>query len=113
MATKKTTKTTITKTQVLSQSSKDAKTKTSAPSSLNVKRISTIFVAITVVIAALSYNFINELITDFGLLLGTVQPFNTQGCEVVGGLEACEDVHIHHDSGLAFTTCGHAESRKN
>ncbi|KAF9178890.1 hypothetical protein BGZ51_007384 [Haplosporangium sp. Z 767] len=27
-------------------------------------------------------------------------------------LQACEDVHVHRPSSLAFTVCGHAESRK-
>ncbi|KAI1287155.1 Serum paraoxonase/arylesterase 2 [Mortierella claussenii] len=64
------------------------------------------------VAAALSYDFVKDFVVDTGLLLGTVQSFNTAGCEAVKGLQACEDIHIHHASGRAFATCGHAESRK-
>ncbi|KAF8925041.1 Arylesterase-domain-containing protein [Dissophora ornata] len=70
-------------------------------------------VAVIALTAALSYNFVKHAVTDLGLFLGPVQSFNTAGCEVVQGLEACEDVHIHHASGLAFTTCGNAEARKS
>ncbi|KAG0286462.1 hypothetical protein BGZ98_005092 [Dissophora globulifera] len=61
------------------------------------------------------------------MLLGTVTPVNTTGCAPIrfagsvwgtltgeGGqpLQACEDVHLHRRSGLVFTACGVAESRK-
>ncbi|KAG0005436.1 Serum paraoxonase/arylesterase 2 [Modicella reniformis] len=95
-----------------SKSSGGRKASTSSSSSWK-KGIFTSAAVIIVLVAALSYNFFKNAIIDLGLLLGKVQPFNTAGCEVVKGLEACEDVHIHHASGLAFTTCGHAESRKN
>ncbi|KAF9343293.1 Serum paraoxonase/arylesterase 2 [Mortierella sp. AD094] len=100
-----------TKASAKKQSSKDLKA-TSGSSALVTKR-TIITVTILVLIAALSYNFIHDVIIDAGILLGDVQPLNTQGCEPVKGLETCEDIHIHHDSGLAFTTCGHAESRKS
>ncbi|KAG0299519.1 Serum paraoxonase/lactonase 3 [Dissophora globulifera] len=61
---------------------------------------------------ALSYDFVKNMVIDAGLLLGPVVPINTEGCEVVRGLEACEDIHIHRPSGLAFMTCGNAEMRK-
>ncbi|KAF9094478.1 Serum paraoxonase/arylesterase 1 [Mortierella sp. AD031] len=70
-------------------------------------------VAIVAITVALTRNFFRDAATDLGLFLGEVQPFNTAGCEVVPGLEACEDIHLHRDSGLAFMTCGHAESRKS
>lgn len=106
-ASKKVTTTTTT-TRTTSRSSRDKKA-TSKSSKGSILKGSAIILA---VVAALSYNFFKNVITDMGLLLGTVLPFNTEGCEPVKGLESCEDVHIHHASGLAFTTCGHAESRK-
>ncbi|KAG0349153.1 hypothetical protein BC939DRAFT_475641 [Gamsiella multidivaricata] len=104
----KTTTTTITRTASSSSGTKTA----SSLSSTWKRNTFRINAAIAVIVAALSYNFVKDVIIDSGLLLGTVQPFNTAGCEIVQGLEACEDVHIHYASGLAFTTCGHAESRK-
>ncbi|KAF9199500.1 Serum paraoxonase/arylesterase 2 [Haplosporangium sp. Z 27] len=78
------------------------------------KKTGKIIITVMILLTALSYNFIRDLIIDAGILLGTVQPLNTQGCEAVKGLEACEDVHIHHGSGLAFTACSFAaEARKN
>ncbi|KAF9991873.1 Serum paraoxonase/arylesterase 2 [Entomortierella chlamydospora] len=97
-----------TKASAKKQSSKASKAASTSPG-LATK----IIVAILVLTAALSYNFLRNAIIDLGLLLGDVQPLNTEGCEVVKGLETCEDIHIHHESGLAFTTCGHAESRKS
>ncbi|OAQ32197.1 calcium-dependent phosphotriesterase [Linnemannia elongata AG-77] len=77
----------------------------------NYIRVGVAIVAITV---ALTQNFFRTASTDLGLFLGDIQPFNTAGCEVVpGGLEACEDIHLHRESGLAFMTCGHAEARKD
>ncbi|KAG0265442.1 Serum paraoxonase/arylesterase 2 [Mortierella polycephala] len=93
-----------------SKSSSDEKAASSA--TLTTKGFFRYTVVILALTAALGFNLITEIITDTGILLGPIQPFNTAGCEVVKGLEACEDVHIHHSSGLAFTACGHAESRK-
>ncbi|KAF9144726.1 Serum paraoxonase/arylesterase 2 [Linnemannia schmuckeri] len=71
-------------------------------------------VAIVAITVALTQNFFRTAATDLGLFLGDIQPFNTAACEVVpGGLEACEDIHLHHESGLAFMTCGNAEARKD
>ncbi|KAG0214225.1 Arylesterase-domain-containing protein [Mortierella sp. GBAus27b] len=69
-------------------------------------------IVVLVVLAALSYNFFKNAVIDLGLLLGTVVPLNTEGCETVKGLEACEDIHVHQASGIAFTSCGNAEARK-
>ncbi|KAG0292178.1 Serum paraoxonase/arylesterase 2 [Linnemannia gamsii] len=71
-------------------------------------------VAILAITVALTQNFFRSAATDLGLFLGDIQPFNTAGCEVVpGGLEACEDIHLHRESGLAFMACGNAEARKD
>ncbi|KAF9906393.1 Serum paraoxonase/arylesterase 2 [Linnemannia zychae] len=79
--------------------------------SKNVIRAGVAIVAITV---ALTQNYFRTAATDLGLFLGDIQPFNTAGCEIVpGGLEACEDIHLHRASGLAFMTCGNAETRKD
>ncbi|KAF9214526.1 hypothetical protein BGZ59_003488 [Podila verticillata] len=69
--------------------------------------------AVLALTAALSYSFVKDYVIDLGLLLPPIQPLNTFGCVAVPGLEACEDVHIHHKSGLAFTACGNSELRKS
>ncbi|KAF9435206.1 Serum paraoxonase/arylesterase 2 [Entomortierella beljakovae] len=89
----------------------NAKVASGSPT-LGTKNFLKIGLTATVLLGALSYDFINNAVIDLGLNLGTIQPFNIQGCELVKGLETCEDIHIHHNSGLAFTTCGHALPRK-
>ncbi|KAG0048034.1 hypothetical protein BGZ83_006959 [Gryganskiella cystojenkinii] len=93
-------------------SKKSSVPQTKAPTS-SIKNKATAAVGILLALgAALSYTFVRDIVIDTGLFLGTIQPFNTAGCKVIPGLEACEDVHIHHGSGLAFTTCGNSEARK-
>ncbi|KAF9126603.1 Serum paraoxonase/arylesterase 2 [Mortierella sp. 14UC] len=87
---------------------------TSSSSILTRKNIIRAGVAIVAITVALTQNYFRTTATDLGLFLGDIQPYNTAGCEVVpGGLEACEDIHLHRASGLAFTTCGNAEARKD
>ncbi|KAF9584267.1 hypothetical protein BGW38_007023 [Lunasporangiospora selenospora] len=69
--------------------------------------------ALLVILMASSFTFIRDAIIDMGILLGTPPAINTEGCKPVGQLEACEDIYIHHASGLAFTACGRAETRKS
>ncbi|KAF9345940.1 Serum paraoxonase/arylesterase 2 [Mortierella sp. AD094] len=99
-------------------------------------RVNGLFQFLLGIIACLllaSYSFVHDYVVDAGLFLGTVKGLNTQGCVPItlgqqqrqlnsdyqgsqGSqgriLQACEDVHIHRPSGLAFAACGHAESRK-
>ncbi|KAG0319400.1 hypothetical protein BG000_003911, partial [Podila horticola] len=107
---KVTTKTTTTTTRTASSG---ASGKAASSSSVTRKSIIQGTVAILALTAALSYSFIKDAVTDLGLLLPPIQPLNTAGCVAVPGLQACEDVHIHHKSGLAFTACGDAEMRKS
>ncbi|KAG9062768.1 Serum paraoxonase/arylesterase 2 [Linnemannia hyalina] len=96
----------------LKKASTAGSTKPTAPKTTKKDYIR-VGVAIVAITVALTQNFIRNAVTDLGLFLGDIQPFNTAGCEVVpGGLEACEDIHLHRESGLAFMTCGHAEMRK-
>lgn len=109
MATEDPTK--LKKASTASSTTKSTKPTASKSSKKDYIRVGVAIVAITV---ALTQNFFRTAATDLGLFLGDIQPFNTAGCEVVpGGLEACEDIHLHRESGLAFMTCGHAESRKD
>ncbi|KAF9953074.1 Serum paraoxonase/lactonase 3 [Mortierella alpina] len=105
-----TTRTTSTSSTSSSKSSGGAKHATSSSVTKDLIRGGVAILALT---AALSYNFVKNAVNDAGFLLGELQPINTAGCEPVKGLQACEDIHIHHASGLAFTTCGNAESRKS
>ncbi|KAG0195972.1 Serum paraoxonase/arylesterase 1 [Mortierella sp. GBA30] len=86
---------------------------TSSQSSGAIKSLVRGSAAILALTAALGYTFVRDFVIDSGILLGDIQPINVEGCEPVKGLQACEDIHIHHASGLAFTTCGHVESRKD
>ncbi|KAG0267241.1 hypothetical protein BG011_007650 [Mortierella polycephala] len=81
------------------------------------------FLAFFVVLMATSFTFVHDWVTDTGVLLRTIPPLNTDGCVPIKArglygnhdlatLQACEDVHIHRPSSLAFAVCGHAESRK-
>ncbi|KAK3816605.1 MAG: Arylesterase-domain-containing protein [Benniella sp.] len=108
-AAKKVTTTTTTTTTTHKSSRGGKKTTSSSSWKRTLYRYSAFLFGVTI---AVSYGFVKSIVTDLGLLLGTVVPFNTEGCEPLVGLETCEDIHIHHPWGLAFTTCGHAESRK-
>ncbi|KAK3836201.1 MAG: hypothetical protein J3R72DRAFT_450727 [Linnemannia gamsii] len=89
-------------------------TKPSSPSTFSKRNIIRAGVAIVAITVALTQNYFRTAATDLGLFLGELHPYNTAGCEVVpGGLEACEDIHLHRASGLAFMTCGNAETRKD
>ncbi|KAJ1915495.1 hypothetical protein IWQ60_008420 [Tieghemiomyces parasiticus] len=48
-----------------------------------------------------------------GNLFGNVTPVNTKTCRLVTAprLEGCEDIAIHHDSGLAFMACSPISTR--
>ncbi|KAF9555451.1 Serum paraoxonase/arylesterase 2 [Mortierella alpina] len=116
MATKKVvSKTTITRTTSTSgtSSSKSSGGTKQVASSSITKDLIRGGVAVLALTAALSYSFVKTAVVDMGVFLGDLQPLNTAGCEPVKGLQACEDIHIHHPSGLAFATCGNAESRKS
>ncbi|KAF9944281.1 hypothetical protein BGZ70_004837 [Mortierella alpina] len=116
MAAKKTvSKTTITRKTSTSgtSSSKSSGDAKKAASSSITKDLILGSVAVLALTAALSYNFVKSTVVDMGFFLGDLHPLNTAGCEPVKGLQACEDIHIHHASGLAFATCGNAESRKS
>ncbi|KAF9336346.1 hypothetical protein BG006_008966 [Podila minutissima] len=110
MSKKTTSKTTTTTTRTVSSG-----TSSKTASSLRFSRNSIIkgTLAVLALTTALSYSFVKDAVTDLGLLLAPIQPLNTAGCVAVPGLEACEDVHIHHESGLAFTACGNSELRKS
>jgi len=108
-AAKKVTTTTTTTTTTHKSSRGGKKTASSSSWKRTLYRYSAFLVGVAI---AVSYGFVKSIVTDLGLFLGTVVPFNTEGCEPLVGLETCEDIHIHHPWGLAFTTCGHAESRK-
>lgn len=100
-----------TKDPILSKKGSTTKPPARKTKKTNYIRVGVAIVAITV---ALTQNFVRNAVTDLGLFLGDIQPFNTAGCEIVpGGLEACEDIHLHRESGLAFMTCGNAEARKD
>lgn len=110
MSKKTTTKTTTTTTRTVSSGTSS---KTASSSRVTQKSIIKGTMAVLALTAALSYSFVKDAVTDLGLLLPPIQPLNTAGCVAVPGLEACEDVHIHHKSGLAFTACGDSELRKS
>ncbi|KAF9418285.1 Serum paraoxonase/arylesterase 1 [Podila epigama] len=106
-ATTKTTTTTTTTTTTKTRT----KTKTSSHGSC--LEVVTGGVVVLAVLLALSFSFVKNAVNDLGLLLPPIVSLNTEGCQIVPGLEACEDIHIHYPSGLAFATCGHAQSRKD
>ncbi|KAF9970668.1 hypothetical protein BGZ73_006577 [Actinomortierella ambigua] len=69
-------------------------------------------VAAVAIVGAVTFPFLKETATDLGLFLGPIAKVNTDLCRPVPGLQSCEDVHIHHQSGLVFTGCGNSEARK-
>ncbi|KAF9921985.1 Serum paraoxonase/arylesterase 2 [Linnemannia zychae] len=98
---------------VTANSKSQKKDLSSSQSLFKKKNIIRAGVAIVGITVALTQNYFRTAATDLGLLLGDIQSFNTAGCEIVpGGLEGCEDIHLHRESGLAFMTCGNAEARK-
>src|SRR5690606_1104214 len=74
--------TTTTTTRVMSSSSGSSDKKASS-SGLTTKNFLGYTVAILALTAALSFNLVKEIVTDTGILLGPIQPFNTAGCEVI------------------------------
>ncbi|CAB4400487.1 uncharacterized protein OCT59_028194 [Rhizophagus irregularis] len=66
----------------------------------------TILVLIFAIITALSYNWIYEFYTVFGYNRPHIKPYENGKCRKIEGVEACEDIHIHHRTGYAFMACG-------
>jgi len=60
---------------------------------------------------ALSYNWINEWVTITGLLKPNISPYEGGKCRLIEGIEACEDIVIHHQTGHAFMACGNKTIR--
>ncbi|GBB86621.1 hypothetical protein RclHR1_01300006 [Rhizophagus clarus] len=70
------------------------------------RNIATILITIVVIIIAISYNWFNEFYTIVGYSRPPIKPYENGKCRKVEGVEACEDILIHHRTGLAFMTCG-------
>ncbi|CAJ0748277.1 17647_t:CDS:2 [Entrophospora sp. SA101] len=74
----------------------------------------TIFLAIIIVIIALSYNSVYDYLSFSGLFSEKPRAYSGDRCRKIEekGLEACEDIVIHHESGYAFMACGNSELRR-
>ncbi|CAJ0922723.1 11316_t:CDS:2 [Entrophospora sp. SA101] len=70
----------------------------------------TIFLIILTIITALLYEFLSFI----GLFRETPKAYSGDRCRKIDekGIEACEDIVIHHESGYAFMACGNSELRR-
>ncbi|KAG0235522.1 hypothetical protein BGW42_005135 [Actinomortierella wolfii] len=118
VVTKKTVVSTTTKTSSGASTGSDKSTgsssKKSTTSSSSVGCLSILkgVTAILAILVAASFPFLKGLTTDLGLFLGPIVKLNSDLCRPVSGLESCEDIYLHRESGLAITTCGNTEMRK-
>ncbi|RIA91559.1 hypothetical protein C1645_767147 [Glomus cerebriforme] len=71
-----------------------------------LQNIATIFIAFIVILLAVNYNWLYEYYIILGFNRPPIKPYGNGKCRKIEGIEACEDIHIHHRTGRAFMTCG-------
>ncbi|CAG8488401.1 2676_t:CDS:2 [Dentiscutata heterogama] len=72
----------------------------------------TIILPILIVFLAIVYTLYKDFVVTCGYYREPAQKYTGGKCRRLEGLEeACEDIKIHHTSGLAYFACGNAEAR--